>query len=92
VLSLARLALEAGADGWVCSVQEAAGLRAAFGAGPLLVTPGIRLPDDALGDQKRVGTPADAIRAGATHLVVGRPVLDAADPAKAARTLLDAIR
>lgn len=92
VLALAGLALEAGADGWVCSVQEAAGLRAAYGPAPLLVTPGIRLPTDDVGDQKRIGTPADALRAGATHLVVGRPVLDAPDPAAAARALLDAIR
>lgn len=92
VLALAGLALEAGVDGWVCSVREAAGLRAAYGAGPLLVTPGIRLPTDDAGDQKRIGTPADALRAGATHLVVGRPVLDAPDPAAAARALLDAIR
>ena len=92
VLELARLALEAGADGLVCSVHEAGILRATFGPAPLLVTPGIRLPQDSAGDQKRVGTPAEAIRSGATHLVVGRPVLDAPDPAEAARSLLDAVR
>lgn len=86
---LARLAVEAGADGVVCSPHEAAALRAALGPGPLLVTPGIRPPGGDLGDQKRVATPAAAARAGATHLVVGRPILEAADPAAAARAILD---
>ena len=88
VLALADLALSAGADGIVCSPQEAAAMRTRFGAGPLLVTPGIRLPADAVGDQKRVATPAGAVRDGATHLVVGRPILEAADPAAAARRVL----
>ncbi len=63
-------------------------MRARFGDGPLLVTPGIRLPTDAVGDQKRIATPAGAVRDGATHLVVGRPILEAADPADAARRVL----
>lgn len=88
VLALAELALAAGADGIVCSPQEAAAMRARFGDGPLLVTPGIRLPTDAVGDQKRIATPAGAVRDGATHLVVGRPILEAADPADAARRVL----
>ncbi|MBM4154707.1 MAG: orotidine-5'-phosphate decarboxylase [Lentisphaerae bacterium] len=88
VLALAEVALSAGADGVVCSPQEAAAMRKRFGAGPLLVTPGIRLPSDAVGDQKRVATPAGAVRDGATHLVVGRPILEAADPAAAARRVL----
>ncbi len=88
VVALADLALSAGADGIVCSPQEAAAMRARFGAGPLLVTPGIRLPSDAVGDQKRVATPAGAVRDGATHLVVGRPILEAEDPAAAARRVL----
>jgi orotidine-5'-phosphate decarboxylase len=88
VVALASLALSAGADGIVCSPQEAAAMRARFGAGPLLVTPGIRLPSDAVGDQKRVATPAGAVRDGATHLVVGRPILEAEDPAAAARRVL----
>ena len=87
-LALARLALTAGVDGLVCSPQEAAALRQAFGPQPLLVTPGIRLPADALGDQKRVATPAAAVQAGASFLVVGRPILEAADPAAAARQVL----
>ena len=89
VVALGRMAVEAGADGLVCSAQEVGALRAALGPGPLLVTPGIRLPSDAVGDQKRVATPAAAVRDGATHLVVGRPILDAPDPAAAARAILD---
>lgn len=88
VLALADLALSAGADGIVCSPREAAAMRTRFGAAPLIVTPGIRLPSDAVGDQKRVATPAGAVRDGATHLVVGRPILDAADPGEAARRVL----
>jgi len=92
VQALARLALAAGVDGLVCSAQEVGALRQQVGPGPLLVTPGIRMPGGEVGDQKRVATPAEAARAGATHLVVGRPVLEAADPAAAARILLDALR
>ena len=88
VLALGRLALAAGVDGLVCSAQEVAALRQALGPQPLLVTPGIRLPEDEVGDQKRVATPAAACRAGASHLVVGRPILAAADPATAARRIL----
>ncbi len=87
-LALARLALAAGVDGLVCSPQEAAALRKEFGSHPLLVTPGIRLPADVLGDQKRVATPAAAVRAGASFLVVGRPILEAADPAAAVQLVL----
>jgi orotidine-5'-phosphate decarboxylase len=84
VLALGRLATGAGADGLVCSPREAAALRAALGPDPILVTPGVRPSGGAVGDQKRVATPADAIRAGATHLVVGRPILEAPDPRAAA--------
>ena len=84
VLALGRLAVGAGAHGLVCSPREASALRAALGPGALLVTPGVRPAGGAVGDQKRVATPADAIRAGATHLVVGRPVLGAPDPRAAA--------
>ncbi|MBP7275524.1 MAG: orotidine-5'-phosphate decarboxylase [Kiritimatiellae bacterium] len=86
--ALARMAVDAGADGIVCSAQEAGRLRALLGPGPLMVTPGIRLPSDAVGDQKRVSTPGAAVRAGATHLVVGRPILDAPSPADAVRAIL----
>ena len=84
VLALGRLAVGAGAHGLVCSPREAGALRKALGPDALLVTPGVRPAGGALGDQKRVATPGDAIRAGATHLVVGRPVLGAPDPRAAA--------
>ncbi|MBL8539992.1 MAG: orotidine-5'-phosphate decarboxylase [Betaproteobacteria bacterium] len=90
VLRLAGLAQAAGLDGVVCSAQEARALRAALGEGFVLVTPGIRMADDAAGDQSRVVTPRAAIEAGATYLVVGRPVTRAVDPATAlARILTD---
>ena len=88
VAALAALALDCGIDGIVCSAQEAAAMRARLGPAALLVTPGIRLPSGDLGDQKRVATPAAAVRDGATHLVVGRPILEAPDPAAAARAIL----
>lgn len=86
--ALARLALDAGLDGAVTSVHEAAALRRAFGPDPLLVTPGIRLPSDAVGDQKRVATPAAAVRAGASFLVVGRSITAAPHPREAALRIL----
>lgn len=84
VLALGRLAVGAGAHGVVCSPQEAAALRSALGSEAVLVTPGVRPAGADVGDQKRVATPGDAIRAGATHVVVGRPVLGAPDPRAAA--------
>jgi orotidine-5'-phosphate decarboxylase len=78
---LARLAAASGLDGVVCSAEEASSLRAAHGAGFVTVTPGIRLPEDAKGDQARVVTPVDAVRQGAHYLVIGRPVTRSADPA-----------
>ena len=81
---LARLAISAGADGVVCSPQEVALLRASLGPAPLLVVPGIRPSGSAAGDQRRTGTPAEAVRAGASILVIGRPLRDAPDPAAAA--------
>ena len=80
VLRLARLAHACKLDGVVCSAQEAAMLRAELGAGFRLVTPGIRPAGFDAGDQRRVMTPAEALRAGATDLVIGRPVTAAADP------------
>lgn len=91
-LCLSELALAAGLDGLVASAQEVEDLRRHFGQGPLLVTPGIRPADGALGDQKRVATPTLAVRAGSNFLVVGRPILEAADPRTAALAILNEIR
>ena len=81
---LARLAVAAGADGVVCAPQEVSALRASLGPELLLVVPGIRPAGTAPGDQRRTATPAEAIRAGASILVIGRPLRDASDPAAAA--------
>jgi len=83
VLLLAELAQQAGMDGVVCSAQEAQQLRARLGPDFNLVTPGIRLPEDNVGDQRRVLSPSDALAAGANYLVVGRPITAASDPAGA---------
>jgi orotidine-5'-phosphate decarboxylase len=80
VVHRARLALEAGMDGVVASAQEAQAIRKAVGQELLIVTPGIRPAGAAVGDQARVATPAAAIKAGADHLVIGRPITQAADP------------
>lgn len=87
VVRLARLAVDAGAHGLVCSPLEVAAVRAALGARPLLVVPGVRPAGTARGDQARVATPQEAIRAGADVLVLGRPLRDAPDPAAAARAI-----
>ncbi|WP_299647269.1 orotidine-5'-phosphate decarboxylase [uncultured Jannaschia sp.] len=93
VVERARRALAAGADGVIASPQEAAAIRALPEAtGKLIVTPGVRPAGAALGDQKRVATPAEAIRAGADHVVVGRPVWTAPDPAAAAQAILRELR
>ena len=91
VVTRARLAKVAGCHGVIASGQEAAAVRAATGEGFLIVTPGIRLPSDAVGDQARVATPGTAIADGATHLVVGRPITQAADPRAAADAFVQAI-
>lgn len=85
---LARMTLEAGIRGFVCSAQEVATLRALTGPEGVLVTPGIRPAGAAIGDQSRIATPAEALRQGASHLVVGRPITQAADPAEAAQAVL----
>ena len=88
-LERAARALEAGADGVIASPQEAALIRALPQArGKLIVTPGVRPAGAAQGDQKRIATPAQAIADGADHIVVGRPIWQAADPAAAARAIV----
>lgn len=91
VLERAALARASGIDGIVASAQEAADLRRSVGAGFAIVTPGIRFPDDAAGDQARVMTPEKAIAAGADYLVVGRPITAAASPRAAAERFVAAI-
>jgi orotidine-5'-phosphate decarboxylase len=86
-LALTRLAVESSIDGVVTSVHEAAALRRTFGPVPLLVTPGIRPAGADVGDQKRVATPALAVEAGASYLVIGRPIVEAPDPMAAARAI-----
>lgn len=87
----ARLARDAGCDGVVASGQEAGHVRAVVGPHMAIVTPGIRLPGGAAGDQARVATPAQAIAAGADYLVVGRPIAAAVDPARAAELFVQSI-
>ena len=88
-LERAARALEAGADGVIASPQEAAMIRALpQAAGKLIVTPGVRPAGAASGDQKRIATPRQAIADGASYIVVGRPIWQAADPAAAARAIV----
>ena len=82
-LRLAAIAQSAGLDGVVCSAQEAAALRAQSGSGFVLVTPGIRPADSSADDQARIMTPRAAVAAGATYLVIGRPITRAVNPAEA---------
>ena len=91
VLERAALVKKAGLDGVVASSQEAALIRREFGKDFVIVTPGIRPKGSAVGDQKRVTTPADAIVHGSNFLVVGRPVVNAPDPAAAAKQILKEI-
>jgi orotidine-5'-phosphate decarboxylase len=89
VVDRARAAFAAGADGVIASPREAAAIRALPEAqGRLIVTPGVRPEGAASGDQKRIATPAAALRAGADHIVVARPVIAAPDPRRAARAIL----
>ncbi len=75
-------------NGFVCSPEEVSRLRSMVGPTGVLVIPGIRPAGAATGDQKRIATPADALKSGASHLVVGRPITQAADPAEAAEAIL----
>ena len=88
VLYLARMAKRCGLDGVVCSVEEAKIIRKHLGKDFLIVTPGIRPDNGCVGDQKRVATPKTAMAAGADYIVVGRPILQARDPLKAAQEIL----
>ena len=84
---LAIMAEEHDLDGVVCSAREAAMLRSALGQSFVLVTPGIRLPTDDAGDQKRIVSPVDAIRQGSDYLVIGRPITQADDPVQKLLTI-----
>jgi len=86
--SLAKLAKEAGCDGVVASPKETASIRSAIGDDFLIVTPGVRPAGSSLDDQKRVMTPSAAIREGASHLVIGRPITASTDPIAAAKAIL----
>jgi orotidine-5'-phosphate decarboxylase len=88
VALLARVGRDAGICGFVCSPQEVASLRALTGPEGVLVIPGIRPAGAAIGDQKRVASPAGALRLGANFLVVGRPITQAPNPAEAAKAIL----
>ena len=88
---LARTALQAGLRDVVASGQELALLREALGSDPWIVVPGIRAPGEPAGDQVRTIEPAEAVRRGATHLVVGRPITAARDPVAAYRRLIEAL-
>jgi orotidine-5'-phosphate decarboxylase len=89
VLRRAEQAREAGMGGIVCSAEESRAVRDILGPDMAVVTPGIRPAGAEKGDQKRVMTPFDAIQAGSSHLVVGRPIIKAEDPKAAARGILD---
>ena len=88
VVRLARMAQEAGLAGVVCAAQEVPEIRRACGDAFMLVTPGIRPAGQQAGDQKRVMTPGDAVRAGIDFIVVGRPITGADDPVAAARSVV----
>ncbi|HYL26770.1 MAG TPA: orotidine-5'-phosphate decarboxylase [Candidatus Nitrosotalea sp.] len=88
-IRLAALARDAGCSGVVCSAHEVRDLKQFFGEDFLTLTPGIRPAGSAHGDQKRVTAPAEAVAAGADYLVVGRPIVEADDPAAAAKAILE---
>lgn len=91
VMRRVRQALDAGVDGVVASPLEAASIRSVVPDSFLVVTPGVRPTGTDAGDQKRIATPSAALAAGASHLVIGRPITQAADPAQAARAIMDEI-
>jgi orotidine-5'-phosphate decarboxylase len=85
---LARMGRAAGIRGFVCSPQEVSSLRTLTGPEGVLVIPGIRPSGSGIDDQKRIATPAEALRLGASYLVIGRPITQAPDPADAAEAIL----
>ena len=89
---LAHLTAQSGLDGVVCSAQEAVMLRAGLPREFYLVTPGIRPADAASGDQKRIMTPVDALTAGSSHLVIGRPITQSANPAATCAAIIQDIK
>ena len=91
VVQMAELTKRAGLDGVVCSSHEIAPIRAACGDDFILMVPGIRPAGSSADDQKRMMTPKDAVTAGATHLVIGRPITQADHPAQAAQDILASI-
>jgi orotidine-5'-phosphate decarboxylase len=91
VVRLAAIALANGCQGVVTSAREATTLRAELGDAFAIVTPGVRPEGSSMGDQVRVVTPAEAIASGASHIVVGRPITEADDPAAEARAILGQI-
>ncbi len=91
VVRLTEMALEAGAHGVVCSPLEAAAVRSVAGGDALVVTPGVRSAGGEVGDQVRVATPREAIAAGASHIVVGRPITGASDPAVALEAVVQEV-
>ena len=92
VLRLAKLAKESALDGVVASPSEVKSIRKALEKDFLIITPGVRPLWAATGDQKRVATPREAIKSGASFIVVGRPVIEAKDPAQAVRSILKEIK
>ncbi len=91
VVRLARLAWDCGCDGLVCSPSDLPTLRDALGPEPLVITPGVRPAGSAIGDQRRVATPAEAIRNGADFLVIGRPITRSDDPGAALTAIANEI-
>ena len=92
MLNLAGLCKESGMSGIVCSPHEAANIKATFGKDFIAVCPGIRPTWAAVGDQKRITTPADAIKIGVDHMVVGRPITKAENPYEAALKVIEEIK
>jgi len=91
VIELSRLAASSGLDGVVASAKEASAIKREIGEKFIVVTPGVRPEFSEKGDQKRVLTPKQAIRAGADYIVVGRPIIHAKDPLRAAKKIIEEI-